>query len=172
MTTLYLSLLIGLVAFIVVLWPLVRGRFNQAQPQTEESLQSLRHQRDSIYDSLRELDFDLQTGKMSEDDYADLSERYKRRAIGLLKQLDDRQRDVLLALDDEIEREVAVARKSRKTPAAAPAGLACAVCGAKLEVDDLFCRRCGAPVDRKCPGCNAIVKADDRHCARCGRSLA
>ena len=136
-----LRLLIGLVAFLPVLWPLIRGRLSPSQPQTEESLDSLRRQRDSIYDSLRELDFDLQTGKLSEADYADLSERYKRRAIGLLKQLDDRQRDVLLALDDEIEREVAGVRNTRKAPVAAPSAAKCAVCNTAMESDDLFCRR-------------------------------
>jgi predicted nucleic acid-binding Zn ribbon protein len=120
---------------------------------------------------LRELDFDLQTGKMSEADYADLSERYKRRAVGLLKQLDDRQRDVLLALDDEIEREVEFARKARKSPVAVPTVVKCASCGAALENDDQFCRRCGAHLDKKCPVCGSAAKSDDRHCARCGRAL-
>lgn len=174
MTTLYIALLIGLIAFLIVLWPLVQGRLSTAQPQPEESLGSLRRQRDSIYDSLRELDFDLQTGKMSEADYADLTERYKRRAVDLLKQLDDRQRDVLLALDDEIEREVAVIRKTRKAPVAAPApaGIRCRICGTGLESDDVFCRRCGTAVEKKCPRCQTLAKQDDRHCAKCGQTFA
>ncbi|GIW06745.1 MAG: cytochrome c biogenesis protein CcmF [Dehalococcoidia bacterium] len=164
--TLLLALAFAAAAFIFVGWPFFQGR-PRPQARRDDALAELRRKRDSIYAALRELEFDARTGKISPKDHAELSESYKRQAIALLKQLDERTRDELLAIDDEIEREVA----SRRTTTRRRTGLRCVACGAAMDASDRFCRQCGVPRSRSCTRCGAAVETGDRFCPRCGAGL-
>jgi hypothetical protein len=164
--TLIAALGFALIAFGIVAWPLIQpGR--RVVPRTDDTLDELRRKRDTIYESLRELDFDQRTGKISEADYAELAESYKRQAITLLKQLDDQTRDAILAIDREIEEEVA----TRRTTTVRRAGPRCVACGASIDASDRFCRTCGVPREKSCPKCSASVGTGDQFCPRCGAGL-
>jgi hypothetical protein len=164
-TTLLLALAFAAAAFLYVGWPYLRAQPGARVPR-EHALTELRRKRDTIYEALRELDFDAQTGKISGQDHAELSERYKRQAIALLKQLDERTRDELLAIDAEIEREVAARRTTKRRT-----GLRCLACGAAMDPGDRFCRQCGVPRSRSCGSCRGEVEIGDRFCPRCGAGL-
>ncbi|MCS6802068.1 MAG: zinc ribbon domain-containing protein [Chloroflexota bacterium] len=165
-STLLIALAFAAVAFFYVSWPFLRA---QPRPATrrDETLAELRRKRDSIYEALRELDFDARTGKLSPADHAELSDRYKRQAIALLKQLDDQTRAALLAIDAEIEREVAARRRTARPQPSTR----CVACGAALTANDRFCRQCGVPQGRACPRCGAASEPLDRFCPQCGTRL-
>ncbi len=169
-TTVIYALVFGVLAFGLVLLPLISGR-PRVQPLRDETLDVIRRRRDRIYDALRELEFDQRTGKLSEKDYAELADRYKRQAITMLKQLDDGTRDALLEIDAEIEQEVAARRKSAAPAAHHSARTRCVACGAGLDADDRFCRRCGVPVALTCPNCQTVVQGGGQFCPRCGAQL-
>ncbi len=147
-------IVIGIIAFIA--YPL----FTVAPDEIDEepnALDGLAAQRDSAYDSIRDLDFDFQLGKLSPSDHAALRDKYTSRAATALQQIDAlggngadahieeevaRLRAVKHAApsaDDALEREVARLRAHK----GAPAGLRCANCGTPYRVGETFCAKCG-----------------------------
>lgn len=159
---LFLAVAIGMVG-----WPFVRARRGLAVlPVKDDSLEQLRLERDRIYSSLRELELDEQLGEITRADYLNLTDRYKKEAVGILKRIDADQRDALLELDQEIEDAIAVARKTPK----APTQVFCASCSTRMSEDDRFCRKCGTPVqtERACRVCATQLAAGDQFCPRCG----
>lgn len=164
--TLLFALAFAGLAFVFVGWPFLRVR-PVVTPRRDDSLAELRRKRDGIYEALRELDFDARTGKLSATDHAELSDRYKRQAIALLKQLDERTRDALLAIDAEIEQEVA----ARRTVTSRRQTARCVACGTAIGPTDRFCRQCGVPRGRSCLRCGTGVESGDRFCPQCGVPL-
>ena len=114
---------------------------------------------------LKELEFDLQSGLLTEQEYRDLETRYKRKAISILKDVDGLEKgigkdndveDAIEAqvkkmrlarnpqgkgnqVEDDIEKEVLKVRQSR--------GAFCTKCGTKTQGGDRFCASCGARLD-------------------------
>src|SRR5680860_1080212 len=98
-------------ASIYVAWPLLMGNTRPEEylgTKPEESmLQRLSTQRDSTYAAMKELEFDLATGNLSEEDFQPLYDRYKRKAVAILKRIDDvtagrtSSKEILAAIDDE-----------------------------------------------------------------------
>ena len=87
-----LAVLLALLALLVLALPVA------AEPESTD--------RGQLYRQVLELDFDRQLGKLSEDDYQQLSAGLLARAGELLRQ----ERGTLGELDEEIEREIAAAR--------------------------------------------------------------
>jgi hypothetical protein len=84
--------------------------------------------------SIKELEFDRAMGKLSEKDFVEMGARLRRRAAGIMQQL-----DAGAGYRDEIEKEIA-----RRVTVARPAGL-CA-CGTQNDADARFCKACGAAI--------------------------
>ena len=107
----------------------------------------LSHQRDAIYALIRELDVDHQTGKITEQDYRSLRERYVTEGVSVLKQLDALPAtDGRSALDNEIEEQVLTMRRRQPTDRASRRTVVehCTQCGHPADPEDRFCARCGA----------------------------
>ncbi len=113
-------------------------------------------QRLATLTALRDLDFDFQVGKVSEDDYTGLRARLVAEAARYL------QNDK----DDEIETLIQ-ARKASKAKASA-----CATCGETLDAGIQFCPHCGTAAGTSCPSCGKNVKAGDLFCSSCGTPVA
>lgn len=99
--------------------------------------ESLAAQRDAVYASITELDFDHEMGNLSNKDYADLRERYTRKAVSILKTLDAQQSETALqeGADDDVEREVAAVRRARRD-SVRPATTADTAAGPRPESTD------------------------------------
>ncbi len=121
------------------------------------ALDALLAQRDAAYDALRDLDFDLQMGKLSAADHAALREKYKARAAAILQQIDAARGDAgAPELDAAIETQVAQLRRAKtdaleaeiaRVRAARQAGASrCAKCGTPFRAGDKFCAKCGKPL--------------------------
>ena len=84
---------ITLAAAIYVAWPLLLGRTRAesffGEEPSEPVLQRLLFQRDTVYAAMKELEFDLAMGNLSQEDYQQLQDRYKRKAVAILKRIDD-----------------------------------------------------------------------------------
>lgn len=186
------------VAIAAAGYPLFKARTEEALTVAGETVtESLRAQRDAVYASIKELDFDHEMGNLSGKDYADLRERYTRKAVAILKALDEQLKLAPVGawdegLDDAIEREVAAVRQARRVglgvdtgatiparhqpkPVAVSRGkratLTCPRCGTAYDTGDAFCRHCGAALSRSCSSCGAVFQEGDRFCARCGQKL-
>jgi hypothetical protein len=86
--------------------------------------------------SIKELEFDRAMGKVSEEDFAEMSARLRLRAARLMRQL-----DAAAGYRDRIERDLA--RRLGERATAAPAAPVCAKCSTSNEVDARFCKGCG-----------------------------
>jgi Double zinc ribbon len=123
-------------------------------------------QREEAVAALREIEFDRETGKLSEADYTELKARYTKQAIEAMR------RDASVAAaspavsreEDEIEAAVRAYRAQR---------IACAECGPRPEPDALYCSTCGRYLRDRCAECGAPVDAlEARYCVNCGHRLA
>lgn len=175
-------------AFALVGYPLLRERRQPAIPPLPDDyqrlLEDLLAQRQATYAAIKELDFDHEMGNLADADYHELRERYRRKAAGILRDLDelqagsvpfaaeagpDGEEEPATSLDDELEREIRRRRRARRR--AASGGRTCTSCGGPIGPRDRFCAGCGMPVVAGCPHCGSAFQPEDRFCGRCGAAL-
>lgn len=94
--------------------------------------------------ALKEIEFDRETGKLSDQDYEMLKERYSAEALSALAEEDG--------------------------PPAPLAVVSCPSCGPRPESDSLFCSSCGRRLGAAsfCTGCGAALLPEARFCEECG----
>lgn len=98
----------------VIFAPMIEGRWRQGKG---EGAGSPEERKDAAIAALRELEFEYQTGKVSEEDYATLRSRYAREALAARNELGE------------------TAGEST-----------CPSCGSRLREDAKFCTACGGAV--------------------------
>lgn len=172
MVELLLSVGLAVLAMVFVGYPLFKPRAGGPVAETVEDaeLEGLLSQRESVYATIAELDADYAMGNLSAQDYRELMERYRRRALSLLKAEDMRAGKP--ARPKKSPHEGSPAIPARPT-GAAPAGQGvCPECGGQVEPGDQFCPRCGASVTASlCLQCGVVYERGDRFCASCGSAL-
>jgi len=129
-------LLMTVLTFIFVTYPFFKKRSGllAAGAVADDKLQELHSRRDTAYSMLKELEFDFQSGILTEEDYKDLEARYKGKAISILREIDSLAKDD--DIEDIIEKQVMALRRSKER--------FCRQCGARRRQDDRFCSHCGA----------------------------
>ena len=144
----YLTILgMGLGAGYWVGYPLLKPRkvASFAEPASENSLENLKIEKEEIYSAIKEMEFDHKMGKLSEGDYLNLREKYRAKAIGSLKGMDELESKggVSKDIEDEIEKEVLTLRMD--IGKGSQGGTAfCTQCGKERSLKDRFCSWCGA----------------------------
>ncbi len=135
------------VALTWVAWLLVRlANALVKEPEGGELLlatgrrrKQLEREKQMLLKALKELEFDHQMGKVSEADFNEIGDQYRKRAMRAMRQLD------LIEADTDyrklVERDLAVRKKQEKP--AAPAKPTCAGCGTTNDSDAEFCKKCG-----------------------------
>lgn len=161
MTELLLAALLALAVMGYVLWPMLRGseplESDDSVPEAEET------RRGRAVNALREIEFDHATGKLAEDDYAALRERYTAEAVAAARA------DSALSSAERGDLEDMITAR-RKALAAGGGPADCVTCGPRPEADARFCSTCGErlPTGRSCVSCRAVVPADGIFCELCG----
>ena len=163
--------LVAFILLVVVAELVARPFLVRAAPSPVEVDDSLTIQKDQILESIRDLDMDLATGKVSERDHAELRARYLAEAAGVLEEI-DRAASVAATVAVAAPAPVFVPDAAQTTSGAAPAASApdggasedrlsaiearidarkraleaatCQECGTAHEPDDRFCRKCGS----------------------------
>ncbi len=131
--TIFIAILLTVLAFAFIIYPFFKQRSPSADLVEGEKLRELHSKRDTSYSMLKELEFDFQSGILTEEDYQDLEVRYKRKAISILRNIDDLESGA--EVEDEIEKQVRELRRGK--------GRFCSQCGTEYQEDDRFCSRCG-----------------------------
>jgi double zinc ribbon protein len=151
MLALGIGTVLALAAVAFVLYPLlVAGR-----PRVAEAPEEIPGS--TAVEALREIEFDRQTGKLSDADYASLKASYTERALAELRTEPE-------AVPDPVEALVLGFRAQRRT---------CTEHGARPESDAAYCSECGRYLAGACPTCGAaITEPAARFCAGCGNALA
>jgi len=98
-----------------------------------EDLEELYSQRDATYSAIEELEFDVMSGTLSKKDSDELKQSYKVKAVSILKEIDEKEKDT--GLDGEIERQISELRQGET--------ICCPQCGEQCREDDRFCVQCG-----------------------------
>ncbi|MFQ5834494.1 MAG: c-type cytochrome biogenesis protein CcmI [bacterium] len=112
--------LIGLVAVLFIIYPLIKRKNNTSKEnKANNEPQDLVLKKESVYASLKELEFDYQTGKLSREDYEGLRSQLESIAVSLLKKADrvKEGKGREKTIQEEIELEVLRLRKKKDLPA-------------------------------------------------------
>ena len=158
MTALLLGTVLSVLALSFVLFPLFSGRQPTASRRVSADADESSPSRRALA-ALREVEFDRETGKLSDEDYAALRAEYTSEALAAMRAEGSAQ-----ASPDEVE---AVILKYRARQ------LACGHCGPRPETDALYCSACGRYLAGACGSCGAaITEVGARYCLSCGKTLA
>jgi hypothetical protein len=184
---LVLGTALALGALTLVLSPLLSGEAEvRAEDEKKAATEAARikaarakrsgreeEQLDGAVAALREIEFDRETGKLSDSDYAELKTRYTREALAELRAADARDAVaapvVVAALSpadaaDPVEAAIRRARENQRS---------CGVCGPRPEPDATYCSSCGRYLPGACGKCGTNVDlVGSRFCSGCGDHLA
>jgi uncharacterized protein YlaI len=111
-------------------------------------LGDLKRRRLVVYDNLKDLEFEFQSGKIARQDYEALRSNYLGEAASLM--VASQEAELLKQDDAVVEREIAARRAERK--AEPPQEYLCAACGHENPVPVKFCGECGARIDVRVKG--------------------
>jgi len=136
--TIFVALVLTVLTFAFVVYPLFKQRPSSVNSVEDEKLRELCSRRDTTYSMLKELEFDFQSGTLTKEDYLDLEASYKRKAISILRDIDNWEKDA--NIEEEIEKQVQDLRQG--------AGQLCPQCGARCQEVDRFCSHCGASLSQ------------------------
>ncbi|MGH7509284.1 MAG: zinc ribbon domain-containing protein [Gemmatimonadales bacterium] len=175
---------VAIAALWVVLQPLVQkpsSGFGPLEPlDPEETTKGV------ALAALKEIEFDRETGKLSDADYAFLKAKYTGAALDALRQ-EERG-----AASDDVEALIAARVRSLRSASAVTSPdthpdvsvarplqvsscpPACLTCGPRPEADAIFCSTCGLrlPGSLACDRCGTALLPGSRFCEACGRPVA
>ncbi len=149
----FFAISLTVLTFAFITYPLFRQKLYPEDTIEDEERQELRSRRDTTYSMLKELEFDFQSGILSEDDYQDLETRYKRKAVSILRDMDDLEKGA--DIDDEIEKLVLEMRRGK---------------GADVEKENEIAEP-RQTEERFCPQCGERYQEGVRFCSHCGTRL-
>jgi hypothetical protein len=173
------AVLVGALVLWLVLQPLIRPA--APRPPVFEPVDPEETPKGIALAALKEIEFDRETGKLSDADYQFLKAKYTAAALEALRQ--DSESDKAETGSDNVEAMIAAkvrALRSASTstlsaPVSAPSGAAeCSNCGPRPEPDAVFCSTCGRrlPVRSACDRCGTALLPGSRYCESCGRQVA
>jgi hypothetical protein len=129
MTSIFSFLAVGAV-MVFVGWPLFRTRSEEPLPMAEEESRSpLERQKQEAYAAIKDAEFDLRMGKLSDEDFKTVEQRYRQQALSAIVAL-----------------EKSGVRAKGGKPAATgrkPRFAFCPSCGQRLASATNFCGQCG-----------------------------
>ena len=172
MAALIVGTLLAMAALAYVLYPLFVEPGSSAV--TKRAVRPEPTAREEAVAALREVEFDRETGKLSDSDYSALKGRYTADAIAAMRA---EAPELTLSSsasgatqpgqpipDDLVEAEI---RRARGTVPS------CQGCGPRPEPDAVYCSSCGRFLAGRCAGCGEpVIEPGARFCASCGQTLA
>ena len=154
--------LVGLAVVWVVLQPLLLP--GSPKPPIYEPPDPEETPRGVALSALKEIEFDRETGKLSDEDYDFLKRKYTGAALEAL-----RAESADAAGTDDAEAMIAARVRALRSVAtsASPEAPACPTCGPRPEPDAAFCSTCGRRIAEggACAGCGAMLGEGSRFCA-------
>jgi ribosomal protein L32 len=109
----------------------------------------LQRSKEDVYAAIKEMDFDREMGKISDEDYRELRAQYAAKAVAILRESERTkaaETDVESAIEKEVQRlrgKETGKRKTKKSQGSAHQINFCPQCGKKVAPRDRFCQGCG-----------------------------
>jgi cytochrome c-type biogenesis protein CcmI len=172
--------ILTVLALWLVLYPLLRPQ--QAAPVPYEPVDPEETPKGVALTALKEIEFDRETGKLSDQDYELLKARYTRDALEALRE--DPTVSSPGPVSDDVESMIAARLRALRSASASassdtpvpsgPPQLSCSFCGPRPEADPVFCSTCGRrlPGAATCKSCGANLQPGSRYCDGCGHQVA
>ncbi len=146
-------LLIGSCYWIIHPMLQEEARQNGFTPKPEDILKELKNKKNGAYAAIRELEFDLSMGKLTEEDFQILKRQYTLEAAGYMKEMDKLElppatfsKPVDTVFEKENEQGVSAIRSHKS---AKRKHIYCTSCGAKAAVESRFCAACGSNLHKR-----------------------
>jgi hypothetical protein len=128
------GLFLVVVSAIYIAWPLLSQDAPTGGVDALPEATVFEKQKEAALEAIRELDFDLRVGKLSEEDHASLRADLEKRALAAMSALDDTQ---------EGESTIHAVAGGGSTASTADGGGFCPSCGNRFKRDEHFCVSCG-----------------------------
>ena len=159
-----LALLLGVGLFLAA--PLMRNARPRSMEESQEASELLA-ERDRIINSLQELDFDFNLGKVPVEAYPEQRAELLERGASILQKLDQ-------LAPHAAPRKTAASAATARIERAAAAGDGSGKVLADDRIESLLAARRAARRSKSagfCPRCGKPVLTSDRFCPNCGKSL-
>ena len=138
------------VAALRTLRPLTAADIAEPEMVGNRTRAAIEREKNLVLRSIKELEFDHAMGKVSTQDYDDMTARLRARAVRLLQQLDSSDTGYREIIERELASRLGKAGLQAKPPiridggeATAAAGT-CTACDTVNDIDAKFCKQCGA----------------------------
>lgn len=138
--------------------PVVAGGRTRAALEREKGL---------VLRAIKELEFDFAMKKIAQADYDEMGGRLRRRAMGLIQQL-----DATTGYREQIERELAAALPPAASVSTAAASALSASSAASVPLSSASLSAPSAAASSVCPACGTANDVDARFCKQCGTAFA
>jgi len=182
--TVALGIVLALAAVFVVLLPILRPPVGRLEPRPlfdDPEDDPLEHRKEQALAALKEIEFDRETGKLSEDDYQAMLTRYTKEAVEALRAAEAPAATAEAAASGEVSVEAAAVPALAGANGSggggggnghAPRSASPAASGsAEDEVERLIAeaRQAAKGGGRKyCINCGALLEGSGRFCVECG----
>lgn len=150
-TLVFITVLILVVAFVIRPFVAPQQGDGQEKPARPSPASSALRQRadllawrNRVYSALRDLDFEHQTNKISDEEYAAQRRALVSEGVGILQKLDELVMPNESPETDPIEASVQAVKRGEALPPLEEAALHCPRCGEETRNGDAFCGHCGA----------------------------
>jgi hypothetical protein len=170
------ALVVGAFALALVVEPMLRSARPSASPLDLPDIDET--PRGIALAALREIEFDRETGKLSDTDYTDLKQQYTQAAVHAMR-AEDRVADAAApaaggTTPDAVEAIIDAKVRALRSAQPGATGRAGPACGPRPEPDAEFCSNCGdrLPTGVVCAGCGAALAPDAKFCESCGSRQA
>ena len=134
-------------AFYYTLKPLTVQKFKErSRIVGGRTRAALEREKILILRSIKELEFDRAMGKMSDEDFEEMSRRLRLRALTLMKQLDVEEPEYREMINKELVRRLGLESNDLGLleDVTEVGGFICEVCKTENDEDAKFCKGCGA----------------------------
>lgn len=186
-----LALVLSLAALAYVVWPLLKPGPAPIMVENDR-LTELLGRKDAVLKAIKDLEFDYQVGKLSEEDYQLYDQRLRRQAVALLQQI-EQVAPMSSNLDAALEAEIAQHRRvqeptapipskpvpamvatSTAVPAPAPVAAQASVMAVASGVSAANgnTNPSSSSAVRFCTNCGNKLETNHRFCASCGTPVA
>lgn len=142
-------LLMGLIVFVAIFivgYPLVNARryeYAEVGLNGDDAFEHLASARNSVFEAIRDLEFDYATGKLSDADYQAMRTRYDAKAAEVLQKMDALGAPRMKRASAKAESAVVEPGVKPQTQRSNANRSFCSRCGARVEPADRFCLTCG-----------------------------
>ena len=162
--------LVGLAVVAALISPLTRPGVT-APPGADEPEDLEETPKGIALAALREIEFDRATGKLSDEDYAELKAKYTVEALSILRA--EPAPAPPPAVGDDAPTDPVEAMIADRVRRLAGELIRCPGCGPRPETDALFCSSCGRSLTMGgCGSCGAPLVPGSHFCEGCGSAVA